>query len=95
MFDQVKAIAEIEERNRLRCQAMLPLLSVEVELDRMRSTHEKQMVDEAIRGPVGEALKVRLLLEIGKPTSFISAMSFYAALETAVRRQILESRLKP
>jgi hypothetical protein len=91
MFDEVKAIAEIAERNRLRSGAMLPLLSIADELGRMQNAHEKQVVQAAIRGPVGEAKYAKLLLELGKPTSFISAMSFYAALETAVRRQVLRA----
>jgi hypothetical protein len=94
MFDEMKAIAEIEERNRLRCEATLPLLAVEVELDRMRLAYEKLLVKAAMRGPIGEAQRAKLVLELGEPMGFISGMSFYAALETDVR-QVLEQRLGP
>ncbi len=41
MFDEVNAMAEVEKRNRLRRDALLPLLSVHIEIPLMRAAHEE------------------------------------------------------
>ncbi|MGA8691691.1 MAG: hypothetical protein WB662_17760 [Methyloceanibacter sp.] len=91
MFDTAKAVAEVEERNRLRKEVQLPLLSVEQELQRQKAAHERKRTAEdekrfevfmqsALRQAVEDNMLAKLRKRRGdqqwKSTGFLSGGGF-------------------
>jgi hypothetical protein len=80
MFDEKRAIAEIEERNLLRGEAQLPPLSLNDEIRRLRRAHHKKQFENFSMGPMGEIVESRLLAKMRRklgdpqwrPTGFLS-----------------------
>jgi len=97
MFDTAKAVAEVEERNRLRKEVQLPLLSVEQELQarrpRMNASGPRRTKNDlkclsALRQAVEDNMLAKLRKRRGdqqwKSTGFLSGGGF--AFHVRVRR---------
>ena len=64
MFDEKRAIAEIEERNLLRGEAQLPPLSLNDEIRRLRRVHHENQFENFMMGPLREIVESRLLAKM-------------------------------
>ena len=92
MFNTAKAVAEVEERNRLRKEARLPLLSIERELQRQKIAEDEKRFErfmqstlrEAVEDDILEKLRKRRYDQQWKPTGFLSGGGF--AFDIRVRR---------
>ncbi len=61
MFDKIKARQEIEQRNRLRAEAHLPLVSVAEELVRYEKTAAQKEYRDFLSSPLRERVSQKFL----------------------------------
>lgn len=94
MFDKIKACQEIEQRNRLRAEANLPLVSVAEELVRYEKVAAQKEYRDFLSSPLRERVREKLLNRIRRrsknpdwrPTSFMSAYAFNVTVGNRMRR---------
>lgn len=92
IFDEIRAVAEIEARNRFRKEAQLPPLSVDDEIRRLRCAYQEKQFENFMASPQRDIVESRLLArmrrELGnphwRPTGFLSGGGY--AFNVRVRK---------
>ena len=95
-FDDARARAEVFDRNLIRAAAKLPVLSVEEQLERMKTAYDQHRFEEFMRSPLREIVEQRLLDRTRRrggdpewlPTGFLSGGGslFYVRVRRVMRR---------
>ena len=79
-FDDARARAEVFDRNLIRAAAKLPVLSVEEQLERMKTAYDQHRFEEFMRSPLRDIVEQKLLARMRRrggdpewlPTGFLS-----------------------